>query len=47
MGSTHQQASCVWFDGKKRMEDVFELHALCTPEPARAFSPTYIKSDYP
>jgi uncharacterized protein YodC (DUF2158 family) len=28
MGSTHDQAKCVWFEGSKRMEAVFELHTL-------------------
>lgn len=28
MGSTHDQAKCVWFEGNKRMEAVFELHTL-------------------
>jgi len=27
-GSTHDKAKCVWFDGKRRMEDFFELPAL-------------------
>jgi uncharacterized protein YodC (DUF2158 family) len=27
MGST-DRAKCIWFDGKKKMEDVFELHSL-------------------
>jgi len=28
MGSTHDQAKCVWFEGMKRMEAVYELHSL-------------------
>ena len=28
MGSTHDEAKCVWFDGKNRKEGVFELHTL-------------------
>jgi uncharacterized protein YodC (DUF2158 family) len=32
MGSTTKRALCVWFDGKKRYEELFELHTL---EPAR------------
>jgi uncharacterized protein YodC (DUF2158 family) len=28
MGSSHKSAKCVWFDGKKRMEALFELHTL-------------------
>jgi uncharacterized protein YodC (DUF2158 family) len=28
LGSTHDQAKCVWFDGTKRMEDLFELPTL-------------------
>jgi uncharacterized protein YodC (DUF2158 family) len=27
-GSTHEQARCVWLEGAKRMQDLFELHAL-------------------
>lgn len=32
MGSTTKRALCVWFDGKKRFQEVFELHTLA---PAR------------
>lgn len=28
MGATHNQARCVWFDGTKRVEGLFELQAL-------------------
>jgi uncharacterized protein YodC (DUF2158 family) len=28
MGSTHEQAKCVWFDGNARKEALFELHTL-------------------
>jgi uncharacterized protein YodC (DUF2158 family) len=28
MGGTHEQAKCVWFDGKKRVEELFELSTL-------------------
>ncbi len=28
MGRTQKSAKCVWFDGKKRMVDIFELHSL-------------------
>jgi uncharacterized protein YodC (DUF2158 family) len=28
MGGTHKEARCVWFDGKKRCVELFELHAL-------------------
>jgi uncharacterized protein YodC (DUF2158 family) len=28
MGSTKDQAKCVWFENKKRMEALFELHTL-------------------
>lgn len=28
LGSTHDQARCVWFEGTKRMEHVFELPSL-------------------
>lgn len=28
MGSTHDQAKCVWFEGKKMQERVFELPTL-------------------
>ena len=31
MGSTHDQAKCVWFEGTKRMEGLFELLMLKTP----------------
>lgn len=27
-GADHDRAKCVWFDGKKRMEDIFELTTL-------------------
>jgi len=27
-GSSHTQAKCVWFDGKKRYDDLFELTSL-------------------
>ena len=31
MGSSedHVQANCVWFEGTKQKEGVFELHTLC------------------
>lgn len=28
MGATRDKALCVWFDGKKRMSNQFELHSL-------------------
>lgn len=28
MGSTKKQANCVWFEGPKKHESLFELHAL-------------------
>lgn len=28
MGSTHDQAKCVWFEGTKRMEGLFEIPTL-------------------
>ncbi|MBZ5612152.1 MAG: YodC family protein [Acidobacteriia bacterium] len=34
MGSEHDQAKCVWFEGKKRMEGVFELHTLTSASSA-------------
>lgn len=28
MAATHDQAKCVWFDGKKRVSELFELASL-------------------
>jgi uncharacterized protein YodC (DUF2158 family) len=28
MGATKDRAKCVWFENKKRMEAIFELHTL-------------------
>ena len=33
MGSTKKQANCVWFDGTKKLESLFELHSLEKIEP--------------
>ena len=27
-GNPHEQAKCVWFEGTKRVEGLFELHSL-------------------
>ncbi|MGA7314344.1 MAG: DUF2158 domain-containing protein [Silvibacterium sp.] len=28
MGSTKKKANCVWFEGSKKQESLFELHSL-------------------
>lgn len=28
MGSTKKKANCVWFEGNKKQEALFELHSL-------------------
>lgn len=28
MGSTKKKANCVWFEGAKKLESLFELHSL-------------------
>jgi uncharacterized protein YodC (DUF2158 family) len=33
MGGTTKEARCVWFDGKKRMVELFELHSLTKEDP--------------
>lgn len=35
MGSEHEQAKCVWFEGTKRMEALFELHTLAKVHPRK------------
>jgi uncharacterized protein YodC (DUF2158 family) len=39
MGSTHDQAKCVWFEGTKRMEALFELPTLSNASTGIAFGP--------
>jgi uncharacterized protein YodC (DUF2158 family) len=46
MSSTHDQAKCVWFEGKKQMEGLFDLLTLRKDEPVSA-APPHLKSDYP
>lgn len=37
MASTNERALCVWFDGKKRLQEIFELHSLESAQPRSAF----------
>lgn len=39
-GSTQDQAKCVWFEGSKKVEDVFELHSLMTAAAAASHTST-------
>jgi uncharacterized protein YodC (DUF2158 family) len=45
MGSTRDQAKCVWFEGTKRLEGLFELQTLTKPTAPKP-SPV-MRSDYP
>jgi uncharacterized protein YodC (DUF2158 family) len=40
MGSTKDEAKCVWFDGTKRNEALFELAALRIAPPVSESIPT-------
>jgi uncharacterized protein YodC (DUF2158 family) len=35
MGATTDRANCVWFEGTKRIEGLFELHTLQKVPPRR------------
>lgn len=49
MGSTRDEALCVWFDGLKKMEERFGLETLskCKPEVIDAPGPYARRSDAP